>query len=213
MLLITQFESQFLEYIQREMVQDLAHDIHHVLRVVKMAKSLCRKERALEEIVVPAAYLHDCFSLPKNHPKRSQSSKFAADKAILFFNSIAYPPEYLDAIHHAIVAHSYSANIKPETLEAKIVQDADRLDALGATGIARCIQVSAKLGRPLYSSVDAFCSSREPDDSLYTIDHFYTKLLSLAEAMNTTAAKTEAELRTSFMQKYLRQMEAEVNGC
>ncbi|WP_372882997.1 HD domain-containing protein [Psychromonas sp.] len=213
MLLITQFENQFLEYIQTEMDQDLAHDINHVLRVVKTAKFLCRKERALEEIVVPAAYLHDCFSFSKNHPNRSQSSKVAADKAVKFLDSIAYPIEYLGAIHHAILAHSYSARVEPETLEAKIVQDADRLDALGATGIARCIQVSSKLGRPLYSSDDPFCSNRLPDDSLYTIDHFYTKLLSLSGTMNTITAKKEAELRTAFMHEYLRQMEVEMDGC
>ncbi len=212
MLSTTQFESQFFDYIQKEMVQDLAHDINHVLRVVKTAKLLCRKESAVEEIVIPAAYLHDCFSFGKNHPNRSQSSKIAADKAISFLGRIAYPSEYLDAIHHAIVAHSYSAGVSPETLEAKIVQDADRLDALGAIGIARCIQVSSELGRPLYASIDPFCASRPPDDSLYTVDHFYTKLLSLAGAMNTSAAKAEAELRSAFMRDYLRQMEAEVNG-
>ena len=213
MILIAQFENQFLEYIQAEMAQDLAHDINHVLRVVKTAKLLCRKESAIEEIIVPAAYLHDCFSFGKNHPRRSQSSKIAADKAISFLGSIAYPQEYLDAIHHAIVAHSYSAGVEPETLEAKIVQDADRLDALGATGIARCMQVGSKLGRPLYSNDDPFCSNRLPDDSQYTIDHFYTKLFSLAGTMNTTSAKNEAELRSAFMREYLRQMQAEVNAC
>lgn len=212
MTLVEQFEAKLLEYIQGEMVQDLAHDISHVLRVVNTAKLLCQKEHAIEEVVVPAAYLHDCFSFEKNHPNRSQSSKFAADKAVHFLADIGYPSKYFEAIHHAIVAHSYSANITPETLEAEIVQDADRLDALGAIGIARCLQVSSKLGRPLYSNDDAFCTSRVPDDSSYTIDHFYTKLLSLASTMKTDSARAEAEIRTSFMQEYLKQMEAEVSG-
>ncbi|MFT7128306.1 MAG: hypothetical protein ACI89U_000412 [Gammaproteobacteria bacterium] len=206
------FEHKFLEYMQAEMTQDLAHDINHVLRVVKAAKFLCQKENALEEVVVPAAYLHDCFSFGKNHPNRSQSSAIAADKAIDFLTDIEYPSQYLDAIHHAIVAHSFSANVETRTIEADIVQDADRLDALGAIGISRCLQVSSKLGRPLYSNSDPFCANRTPDDSLYAIDHFYTKLLSLAKRMNTNTAMKEAEVRSVFMQAYLEQMKNEVQS-
>ena len=103
-----------------------------------------------------------------------------ADKAIAFLTSIHYPSEHFDEIHHAITAHSFSANIKPTSLAAKIVQDADRLDSLGAIGIARCLQVSTVLGVPLYNPDDTFCQQREPDDRNYTIDHFYSKLLKLA---------------------------------
>lgn len=210
MTLVERFEDKFLEYIKKEMVQDLAHDINHVLRVVNTAKYLCQRENALEEVVVPSAYLHDCFSFEKNHPNRAQSSKFAADKAVIFLTNLGYPSQYMDPIHHAIVAHSFSANVETQTIEADVVQDADRLDALGAIGIARCIQVSAKLDRPLYSSNDAFCSNRIPDDGSYTIDHFYTKLLSLKSTMKTTTAMLEAESRTGFMKEYLEQMEAEL---
>jgi uncharacterized protein len=208
--LIEQYENTFFEFIQGEIAKDLAHDVNHVLRVVKTAKLLCLQENAVEEIVVPAAYLHDCFSFEKNHPQRSQSSKFAADKALLFLKSINYPDEYFDKIHHAILAHSFSAKIETSTLEAEIVQDADRLDALGAIGIARCFLTGAKLDRPLYSDVDAFCSARLPDDSAYTIDHFYAKLLKLADTMKTKSAHAEAQNRTHFMREYLKQLEAEV---
>ena len=208
--MVENYENQFLDFIQREMQQDLAHDINHVLRVVKTAKFLCEAERAVIDVVIPAAYLHDCFSFPKNHPDRSQSSKIAAGKALSFLSSIGYPAEYLPAISHAIVAHSFSANIKPETLEAKIVQDADRLDALGAIGIARCIQVNTNLGVNFYSVNDPFCKQREPDDRRHAIDHFYSKLLKLSGTMNTASAKVEAEKRTSFMQLYLEQLGMEI---
>lgn len=148
--MLENYENQFVTYIQSEMIQDLAHDLNHVFRVVKIAKKLSAIEDAKLEVVIPAAYLHDCFSFPKNHPNRAESSSIAADKARDFLDSIGYPTEYHDAIQHAIVAHSFSANIKPETLEAQIVQDADRLDALGTVGIARCIQVSTSLGVGLY---------------------------------------------------------------
>ncbi|WP_374144833.1 HD domain-containing protein [Vibrio sp. NTOU-M3] len=211
MKITEQFEAQFIEFIQAEMAQDLAHDINHVLRVVKAAKMLCEKEGAIEEVVVPAAYLHDCFSYEKDHPERNQSSTIAANKAIQFLQKINYPEEYLDGIRHAIVAHSYSARVPTRTLEAKIVQDADRLDALGAIGIARCVQVGATLNRALYNTEDTFCAEREPDDSTFILDHMYTKLLKLALAMNTKSAREEADHRTDFMYHYLRQLKSEVS--
>ncbi|MGF1763922.1 HD domain-containing protein [Aliivibrio kagoshimensis] len=205
------YEKQFLNFIKTEMQQDLAHDFNHVLRVVKTAKSLCDIEGATSEVVLPSAYLHDCFSFPKNHPDRAKSSLIAADKAVEFLIGIGYPAEYLQAIRHAIIAHSFSANVQPETLEAKIVQDADRLDALGAIGVARCIQVSTNLGVALYSDKDPFCDNREPNDRLHTVDHFYTKLFKLADTMNTESAKLEANTRCDFMKSFLKQLGGEIN--
>lgn len=205
-----QFELQLLAFVEEKMKTDAAHDISHILRVVKTAKQLCLAEGAIHEVVVPAAYLHDCFTFPKDHPERQQSSLYAADMAVEFLKSIDYPEQHFSAIHHAIVSHSFSANITPETLEAKIVQDADRLDALGAVGVSRCVQVSTALGRTLYSINDPFCTEREPDDKTFTIDHFYIKLLHLAQTMNTLSATNEATKRTRFMQAYLEQLQSEI---
>ncbi|MGI2173400.1 HD domain-containing protein [Shewanella ulleungensis] len=208
--MIENVEDQLIEFIKIEMQQDLAHDINHVFRVVNIAKELCLCEGANMEIVLPAAYLHDCFSFAKNHPDRAQSSLYAADKAITFLASIYYPVSLLPAIHHAIVAHSYSANVEPKSVEAQIVQDADRLDALGAIGIARCIQVSTRLGVNLYCNDDPLCQFRQPDDTQYALDHFKTKLFSLAESMHTQSAKIEAKKRTEFMKIYLAQLNNEI---
>ncbi|KKO47251.1 phosphohydrolase [Arsukibacterium ikkense] len=205
-----QYEKQFVDYIQTEMRQDIAHDLNHVLRVVSTAKNLTEQEGACLEVVLPSAYLHDCFSFPKNHPERAQSSGVAAEKAIGFLSSIGYPAVYFEAVRHAIVAHSFSANVPPHSLEAKIVQDADRLDALGAIGIARCLQVNTSLGVGLYQSEDPFCTQRQPDDGSYAIDHFYNKLFKLAGTMHTASAKAEAEKRIAFMQAYLRQLGTEL---
>ncbi|CAH6844097.1 HD domain-containing protein [Vibrio chagasii] len=204
------FEDQLLEFAQQEMTQDAAHDISHIKRVVKTAKALCDQEQAKLEVVLPAAYLHDCFTFPKNHPDRAQSSTMAADKAISFLKSIDYPTSYLDEIHHAIVTHSYSANITPETLEAQIVQDADRLDSLGAIGIARCLYVGQSFNAELYSHEDPFAEHRDLDDKHYSVDHFYVKLFKLAETMNTESAKLEANKRTDYMRGFLEQLGAEV---
>ncbi len=203
-------EKQYEEFVQVEMKADPAHDLNHVRRVVKMAKLLCERENAVSSVVIPAAWLHDCYSVAKNHPERHKSSKMAADKAIKFLSSIGYSQEYFGEIHHVIVAHSYSANVQPETIEARVVQDADRLDAIGAIGVARCIQVSTTLERALYCSTDTFCTSRVPDDDKYAIDHFYLKLLRLGKLMTTDSGIIEAKKRTDFMQSFLKQLKNEV---
>lgn len=210
MLNVEDYEQELVKFISEEMTQDPAHDINHVYRVVKTAKQLCQAEGAVLEVVLPAAYLHDCFSFPKNHPDRARSSTVAADKALAFLNDLGYPSKYHPAIHHCIVAHSFSANIAPQTLEAKIVQDADRLDALGAIGIVRCLQVSTHLGVSVYDVNDPFCSQREPDDKRYSVDHFYTKLFRLPALMQTDSAKQEAKKRTDFMRSFLAQLGHEV---
>ncbi|MCS0450453.1 HD domain-containing protein [Vibrio diabolicus] len=209
---LSQIEPLFLEFMQQEMQVDAAHDIEHVKRVVKTAKQLCDEENADIAIVLPAAYLHDCFTYPKDHPNRKQSSAIAAKKAIAYLESIQYPQQYHDAIAHAIEAHSFSAIIRPNTLEAQIVQDADRLDALGAIGVTRCIQVSTQFNAQLYNDNDMFAKERELNDKQFTVDHFQTKLFKIVDTMNTESAKLEANKRKAFMQTYLKQLYDEVTA-
>lgn len=142
----------------------------------------------------------------------ANSSIIAAKKAVAFLESIDYPQQYHDAIAHAIEAHSFSANIRPNTLEAKIVQDADRLDALGAIGVTRCIQVSTQFNAQLYNDSDIFAEERELNDKQFTLDHFQTKLFKIAETMNTESARREAQKRKTFMQTYLEQLHDEVTA-
>ncbi|EJE4689832.1 HD domain-containing protein [Vibrio parahaemolyticus] len=209
---LSKLEPLFLEFMQQEMQVDAAHDIEHVKRVVKTAKQLCDEENADIAIVLPAAYLHDCFTYPKDHPNRKQSSAIAAKKAIAYLESIQYPQHYHDAIAHAIEAHSFSANIRPNTLEAQIVQDADRLDALGAIGVTRCIQVSTHFNAQLYNDNDMFAKERELNEKQFTVDHFQTKLFKIVDTMNTESARLEANKRKAFMQTYLKQLYDEVTA-
>ncbi|MDN3715337.1 HD domain-containing protein [Vibrio breoganii] len=210
MKLPTDFEEQFEAFIQKEMKTDAAHDLSHVQRVVAIAKRLAQQEKANLWIVLPAAYLHDCFAYPKDHPDRHLSSQLAADKALQFLASIKYPTYTYQDIYHAISAHSYSANIPPETIEAEVVQDADRLDSLGAIGIARCIQVSTSFNAELYSPEDPFAEERALDDKAYAVDHFFEKLFKLPETMNTKSAAKEANKRVIFMRQYLNQLRQEI---
>ncbi|CCN73634.1 HD domain-containing protein [Vibrio nigripulchritudo] len=202
-------EDAFIEFIKQEMVTDAAHDLNHIFRVVNTSKALAESEGADLNVVLPAAYLHDCFTYPKDHPERHLSAQIAADKACQFLSTIDYPDQCLPAIHHAIMAHSFSAGVKPETLEAKVVQDADRLDSLGAIGVTRTIQVSATFNADLYDSNDMFAEHRPLDDKRFTIDHFQTKLFKIADTMNTPAAIKEAKRRVEFMKAYLEQLATE----
>ena len=197
-------------YLLEHMAGDPAHDFTHVQRVVENTNRLTISEKGNAEITLPAAWLHDCVSVAKDSPLRKQASRLAADEAVRFLQSQNYPEALLPQVHHAIEAHSFSANIATETLEAKIVQDADRLEALGAIGITRCFLTGGSLGTALYKPDDPFAEQREPNDKQYTLDHFYCKLLGLAETMNTNAGKSEALKRTQYMQDFLYQLGTEI---
>jgi uncharacterized protein len=205
------FEKLFSEKIQNVLgCLDPAHDLAHVTRVVLTAKKLALEEKANLEVVIPAAWLHDLVNLPKNHPDRKKASVLAADEALVFLQSVNYSQKYFKEIHHAICAHSFSANIKPETLEAQIVQDADRLDALGAIGLARLFAITTQLGRPFYDFNDPFAQNRPLDDKDFGIDHIYIKLEKIAHSMNTKSARVEALRRFKFIEEFLDELKKEI---
>jgi uncharacterized protein len=206
------WEQRFARFLEQESNSDAAHDTAHIARVVANAKKLANEENARLEIVVPAAWLHDCVTIAKNSAERPLASQLAAEKAGQYLHQSGFPAEYIPDIVHAIAAHSFSAQIEPETLEARVVQDADRLDAIGAIGIARCVMVGGALSTRLYDPVDPFVDSRPADDSANVIDHFYVKLLTLADTMKTAAGKEEAQRRTAFMEQYLDQLRHEIQS-
>lgn len=189
---------------------DPAHDLNHFKRVVTLAKKLCVQEAAKLEVVVPAAWLHDLVIVPKNSPLRSQASKLSAEKALEFLREINYPQEFHQEIAHAIEGHSFSANIEVKTIEAQIVQDADRLDGLGAIGLARCFATAGLMKRSFYQAEDPFCEHRNPDDQKYTIDHFYQKLFKTAETLKTRSGQIEGVARVQYMKQYLEFLRSEI---
>ena len=204
------WQNKFEIFLESQTADDAAHDQAHIHRVVKSAIQLAENEKADLNVVIPAAWLHDCVIVPKDSPQRSHASRLAAETAVSHLQSINYPAQYLDDIAHAIAAHSFSAGIPPRTIEAKVVQDADRLDAIGAIGIARCFMVGNSMGTAIYNETDPFCTERQPDDKRFSVDHFYTKLFTLVDTMKTEAGRAEAERRTTFMQDFLVQLGAEI---
>jgi uncharacterized protein len=204
------WEPRLREYVESRPGADPAHGLVHLERVAATALALAAAEGARAEIVLPAAWLHDCVHVPKDSPQRGAASRLAAEEAVRFLTAAGYETALMPDIRHAIEAHSFSAGIAPATLEARVVQDADRLDALGAIGIARCIGVGATLGRPLYSPDDPFCEARAPDEQGASVDHFYAKLLTLAGTMQTAAGRREAARRTAFLEAFLAELRTEI---
>lgn len=205
------WDARFADFLTRAAgAGDAAHDALHVRRVVASARWLATAAGADLAVVLPAAWLHDCVVVPKESPERSRASTLAAAAAVTFLRASGYPVAHLPAIEHAIAAHSFSAGIVPETIEAKVVQDADRLDALGAVGLARCLMLGGARGTPLYDADEPFPVTRTPDDRVSAIDHFFTKLLTLADTMQTAAARAEAARRTAFLRAFLAQLASEI---
>lgn len=189
---------------------DPAHDLTHIKRVVNNVRYLTEIEEANPWVTLPAAWLHDCVQVPKDSPERARASALAAVAAGEFLDGIGYPGELLGEVRHAIEAHSYSAGIPVRSVEAAVVQDADRLDALGAIGIARCLLTGGALDSQLYSEHDPFCSERSPDDRRYALDHFYAKLFRLPQTMQTGAGRWEAERRVAVMREWIGELGREI---
>lgn len=182
---------------------DGAHDLSHLERVWKAASGmLAHHPEADAMIVMAASYLHDLVNLPKNHPDRARASTLAASQAAHALQAIGFPSAKLDGVRHAIEAHSYSANIPPRSIEARIVQDADRLDALGPVGLARMFHVGGQLGRALAHPSDPLGRQRELDDSAYTLDHIELKLARIAGSMQTEGGRVLARSRMDWIRRF-----------
>lgn len=191
--------------------EDAGHDIYHSLRVEKCALELSLNSSEADPIVVSAsALLHDLISYPKSDSRRSLSSLHSAERSSVLLRELGMDDGRIAKIHHCIHAHSFSAAIAPTTIEAKIVQDADRMEALGAIGIARCFYTSGLLKRELFHPMDPEAKQRPLDDLQYALDHFYVKLLKLPEMMQTSAGRTRAHELAERLKIFAQQLIEEV---
>ncbi|HBC9232691.1 TPA: phosphohydrolase [Escherichia coli] len=194
-----QFENWLKNHHQH---QDAAHDLCHFRRVWATAQKLAADDDVDMLVILTACYFHDIVSLAKNHPQRQRSSILAAEETrrLLREEFVQFPAEKIEAVCHAIAAHSFSAQIAPLTTEAKIVQDADRLEALGAIGLA------------LFDGEDPFAQHRPLDDKRYALDHFQTKLLKLPQTMQTARGKQLAQHNAQFLVEFMAKLGAELAG-
>lgn len=175
---------------------DGAHDTNHLHRVWRNASLLLNDYPEADALVVLAGcYLHDLVNLPKNHPERHLASRKAALLASRQLAELDFPPNRLAGVAHAIESHSFSAGIRAETIEAKIVQDADRLDALGAVGLARLFYTAGRMDSALAHPDDPMALHRDLNDKAYALDHIDTKLATLPGTMQTAAGRRLADNR------------------
>ncbi|MBS0563673.1 MAG: HD domain-containing protein [Proteobacteria bacterium] len=192
---------------------DAAHDLAHADRVWMNARAIALGEgHDPSPVLMAAAYLHDLVTLPKDHPDRARASALSATAAGPVMEALGFAAREIAVARHAIEAHSYSAGIEPLLPEAAILRDADRIEALGAIGIARCFAVAGALGRPLFDADDPFARDRAADDRAYALDHFAVKLLKLPEGMLTATGRKLAAERAEAMRRWLRDLARELQA-
>jgi len=192
---------------------DGAHDASHLDRVWRNAQAIMTGEAgaaapgadapgADQLAVLAACYLHDLVNVPKNDPRRAQASRLSAELARTELQRLGFPADKLDTVAHAIEAHSFSAAIPATTPEAKIVQDADRLDGLGAVGLARMFYIAGRMGSSLAHGTDPLGTDRALDDKTYSLDHIPVKLAKLPGMMQTSAGRRLAEQRLALLEDF-----------
>lgn len=189
-----------------------AHDFFHVARVHRAAVAIAREEGADEAVCAVAALLHELFTLPKSHPESSRAGDLCAEHARALLEREGAPVDLTRRACEAIRDHAFSKGVSPEALEARVLQDADRLDALGAIGLARMWATCADMKRPFYAPEDPFCEHRAPEDKLWGLDHVFKKLLVVPERLHTAAARRMAAERTAFLRAFLEQLRSEIGS-
>jgi uncharacterized protein len=192
--------------------EDGAHDLSHLQRVWHNARTIQAQESGDLEVLLAAVLLHDCVAVEKNSPLRSHASRLAAEKASRVLAELNWSRANISAVAHAIEAHSFCANIPATSLEAQIMQDADRLDSLGLLGVARTFYVAGRMGSALYDPLDPQAQHRDYDDTRFCLDHFQTKLLHLANGFQTPTGRCLAQIRHERLKGFMEQFKEEI-GC
>ncbi|NUU94741.1 hypothetical protein XO10_00135 [Marinitoga sp. 1135] len=168
-----------------------SHDFGHILRVTKNAEIIAENENANKEIVIISALLHDIARADELKGLIEDHAIEGALRAERFLKEINYP--YVNEVKYCIEVHRFSKGLIPETLEAKILQDADRLDALGNIGIARVFM------------------HKNGGDMKERLNHFYEKILKLGDLMHTKTAKKMAEEKNKIIKNFVEGLERELN--
>ena len=203
-----------VEEIARHMETDGGHDFGHLYRVFLNAGEIARRDgRSVDlEALTAAVLFHDFVNLPKNHPERALASTYSAAAALKFLRVAA--PHLTDAalrlVDEAIKCHSFSAGLKPQSYEARVLSDADKLESLGALGLARVFYVAGRMGNTIVDMQDPRAEHRELDDRRFAMDHFPSKLFLLRDMMHTEGGRQVAEQRHDFMVSFVSQFHREL---
>ncbi len=194
---------------------DAIHDFDHVLRVLELAERIGEAEDADLEIVQAAALLHD-MGRGEAEDAGVDHAVFAAERVPKILSD--HPPAQVKAVQHAVAAHRFRTEPEPTTLEAKVLFDADKLDAIGAVGVARAFAYGGAHGQRIWASAEAVNLARweaEGDDSQEhtPVHEFVVKLSRIKERLFTEAGRAIAEERHDYMVAFFRRLDAEVRGA
>jgi uncharacterized protein len=189
---------------------DAIHDFDHVLRVLALAEQLAVQEGADLEIVRTATLLHD---MARGHGDRMSTDHAEAGAELARHLLAGHPPEKVEAVVHAIAAHRFRGGPSPETIEAQVLHDADKLDAIGAIGVARAFAFGGLEGQRLWAEVAGDYEETEDNRDRHTPVHEYQmKLVKIKERLLTKSARAIAQGRHDFMVIYFERLEREVCG-
>jgi uncharacterized protein len=188
---------------------DAAHDFDHVLRVLALAERIGQAEGAALEIVRAAALLHDVARAEEERTGACHA-RVGAERARQIL--AGHPADKVEAVAQAIASHRFRDEVVPQTLEAKVLYDADKLDAIGAIGVARAYALAGKRGQHLWAETPAG-SLAESQSPYCTLVHEFTfKLSRLKETLFTATARQIAEERHRYMVEFFGRLEEEVHG-
>ena len=185
---------------------DPAHDFEHIMRVYRNAEKICKTENGNKKLILSAVLLHDIVKIKNQKDSAIKSAKLS--EKILKENN--FFDDEIKIISDAIREHSFSKGKIPSSIEGKILQDADRLDAIGAIGLARVFSFSGSNNRPFYDPKDPFSRNRSVNDNKWALDHFFEKLLTLEKKMNTKTGKILAKNRTKILKNFLKELKSEI---
>lgn len=221
--------SKIKEIVQRKMKGvGPSHDFSHVMRVYRLCMEIAKEYRGRvdAEVLKLAALLHD---VAREREDRDKTGKIchateSAREAEKILKKFGYPEERIEKVKYCILAHRFRTNVKPKTLEAKILFDADKLDMLGAVGIARSFMTAGKYGQKIYPEIplkeyvkenltDGRLEGRIKDISKHSpVFEFETKIKHIPEKLYTERAKRMAEKRVKFMREFFKRLEGEIKG-
>ena len=199
------------KYVKRIYAKnDPAHDFEHIMRVYKNAEKICKTEKSNKKLVLISVLLHDIIKKSETDKRTKSSSSLSASKSIKILEKLQFSDNDISIVSEAIRNHSFTKNKISKSIEGRILQDADRLDAIGAIGIARVFSVSGAKNRQFYEPSDPFSKNRKMNDKKWALDHFFKKLLLLENVMNTKTGKIEAKKRTIVLKNYLDSLKKEI---
>ncbi|MGC9348574.1 MAG: HD domain-containing protein [Anaerolineae bacterium] len=195
---------------------DSVHDFDHILRVLALAERIARVEGADIEIVRTAALLHD-WGRALAQEAASDHAQVAAQRAHDYLTARGSDPSWTAAVEHAIAAHRFRTRPNPQTIEAQVLFDADKLDAIGAIGVARAFAYGGAHNQRLWASRDevdrARWAEQGDDPEAHTPVHeFVVKLTRIKERLYTGEGRRIAEGRHRYMLAFYDRLDAEVRG-